>query len=364
MSARPALLLSVALVVTAVGCGSTPRSPDGDDEPQFDPEFQPEIAPLTSASGAPDELAAREALTAGRYDEAFEGFTELAKFEADPSRRAEFLFFSAEAALGAGDHEKAYEGYRKLLRRFPSTPRYPLVVDRIFLIGRLYALGRAETSTWFFGMDMTDRSLGIEILEEFQKSRERHPLADDALHAIAEARVAEGEHGLAIDAWQKLMDEYPRSEWAETAEFRIAMTFAAMSDGTDYDKRPLLTALQRLRSYLLRHTTGNHVTEAKAEIEDLEEDLAAQQIDVARFYLRRDQRYSAIICLDEVLREYPRTEAAREATRLKGSLPQVVPPPPKQHQNDDVAEEVEEDVEAPPPPLPQDMPGAYQAPTD
>lgn len=360
MSGRPVLLLSLALVLTAVGCGSAPKSPT-DDVAQ---PFQPEVAPLTSASGAPDELAAREHLAAGRYDEAEEAFTELATFEPDPSRRSEFLFFSAEAALGAGDHEEAYELYRKLLRRFPSTPRYPLVVDRIFLIGRLYALGRAETSTWFFGMDMTDRSLGVEILEEFQKARERHPLADDALHAIAEARVAEGELGLAIDAWQKLMDEYPRSEWAETAEFRIAMTFAAMSDGTEYDKRPLLTALQRLRGYLLRHVTGNHVTEARTAVADLEEALAGQQIEVARFYLRRDQRYSAIICLDEVLREYPRTEAAREATRLKGTLPQVVPPPPKQHQDDDIVEEPDEDVVAPLPPLPQEMPGAYQAPTD
>lgn len=363
MSARPTHLLPLAaaltLVVVASGCGAAPLAPAGDEAKPF----QPEVAPLTSASGAPDELAAREHLAAGRYAEALEAFSELATFESDPSRRAEFLFFSGEAALGAGAHEEAYDAYRKLLRRFPSTPRYPLVVDRIFLIGRLYALGRAETSTWFFGMDMTDRSLGIEILEEFQKARERHPLADDALHAIAEARVAEGELGLAIDSWQKLMEEYPRSEWAETAEFRIATTFAAMSDGTDYDKRPLLTSLQRLRSYVLRHKTGNHVEEANVAITDLEEALAGQQLEVARYYLRQDQRYSAVICLDEVLREYPRTDAAREATRIKGGLPQVVPPPPKQHQDDEV-EERDEDVDAPLPPLPQEMPGAYQAPTD
>lgn len=361
MSARPThlllLVLAAPLVSTGAGCGAAPRAPDAEEA------FQPEVAPLTSASGAPDEVAAREHLAAGRYDAALDAFRELATFESDPARRAEFLFFSGEAALGAGAHEEAYDAYRKLLRRFPSTPRYPLVVERIFLIGRLYALGQAETSTWFFGMDMTDRSLGIEILEEFQKARERHPLADDALHAIAEARVAEGELGLAIDSWQRLMEEYPRSEWAETAEFRIAMTFAAMSDGTDYDKRPLLTSLQRLRSYVLRHKTGNHVNEATTAIADLEEALAGQQVEVARFYLRADQRYSALICLDEVLREYPRTEAAREATRLKGALPTVVPPPPKQHQNDEV-EERDEDVEAPLPPLPQEMPGAYQAPTD
>ncbi len=343
---RGLVLVPVALVLTLAGCGSSQPAPDRPDGEDL--AFRPEVAPLTSASAAPDEVAAREHLAAGRYEEAYDAFSDLSTFEVDPTRRAEFLFFAAESALGAGEHEDAYDAYRKLLRRYPATPRYPLVVERIFLIGRLYAEGRAASTTWFLGLEMSDRSLGIEILEEFQKARERHPLADDALHSIAQARVAQEEHGLAVDAWQKLMDEYPRSEWAETAEFRIGTTFALMSDGTEYDKRPLLTALLRLRRYVERHPTGNHVAEAREEIAHLEEELAAQQVEVARFYLRRDQRYSAVRCLEEVLREYPRTDAAREAARLKSSLPRVDPPPPKEHQEDD-ADPYEEDVKPPPP---------------
>lgn len=348
---RGAALVPLALVLALTGCGSSQATPERPD----DLAIRPEVAPLTSSSGAPDEVAAREHLAAGRYEEAYEAFSDLSTFEVDPARRAEFLFFAAESALGAGRHEDAYDAYRRLLRRYPATPRYPFVVERIFLLGRLYAEGRATATSWLFGIDMSDRTLGIEILEEFQKSRERHPLADDALHAIAEARVAQGEYGLAIDAWQKLMDEYPRSEWAETAEFRIGTTFALMSDGTDYDKRPLLTALLRLRRYVERHPTGNHVAEAREAIARLEEDLAAHHVEVARFYLRRDQRYSAVRYLDEVLREYPRTEAAREAARLKGSLPRVTPPPPKEHQEDDA-----DPYEAGPPPPPDEPPLDYQ----
>lgn len=358
---RGNILVPLALALTiVVGCGSTQRAPDppaGDDPVAF----RPEVAPLTSATAAPDEVAAREHLAAGRYAQAYDAFSDLSTFEVDPARRAEFVFFASEAALGAGDHEEAYDSYRKLLRRYPATPRYPLVVDRIFLIGRLYAEGRAETSTWFLGLQMTDRNLGIEILEEFQKARERHPLADDALHVIAQARVAQEEYGLAIDAWQKLMDEYPRSEWAETAEFSIATTFALMSDGTDYDKRPMLTSLQRLRRYMERHPTGNHVAEAREETARLEEELAAQQVEVARFYLRRDQRYSAVRCLEEVLREYSRTDAAREAARLKSTLPRVTPPPPKEHQEDDP----DRYEDTPPPPDPHlDYQGLNPSPND
>ncbi|MCO5166895.1 MAG: outer membrane protein assembly factor BamD [Planctomycetes bacterium] len=352
------LLIPLAALLLGPGCGSTDARGDRPDEGL---EFRPEVAPLTSSSAAPDEVAAREHLTAGRYDEAHDAFSRLATYESDPARRAEFLFFAAEAALGAGEHEDAYDTYRKLLRRFPSTPRYPLVVERIFLIGRLYAEGRAKTTTWFFGMEMSDRSLGVEILEEFQRARERHPLADDALHAIALARIAQEEYGLAIDAWQKLIDEYPRSEWAETAEFRIATTYVLMSDGTAYDKRPLLTALQRLRRYIERHPTGNHVAEAREEVARLEEGIAAHKVEVARFYLQRDRRYSAALCLEEVLRDYPRTDAAQAAARLKAGLTGVKPPEPKQHQEDEDDGPRPANRRPPPPDLP---PGMFPQPVD
>jgi outer membrane protein assembly factor BamD len=336
------------LLLLVVGCAAGPEARD--EEP-----FHPEVAPITSSTEAPDEVAARALMVEGRYAAAFEAFRTLATFEPDPGRRAEFIFFSAEAALGAGAHEDAYEQYRKLLRRYPATPRYPLVLERLFLLGRLYAEGRAEATTWFFGMPMSDRSLGIEILEEFQRARPQHPLADDALHEIGLARLAQDEHGLAIDAWQKLMDEYPESDWYETAEFRIGTTFAAMSDGVEYDKQPLRTGLLRLRRYVDRHPTGgNHLAEANAEIARLEEELAAFQVDVARFYLRphRDRPYAALIYLEDVLREYPRTEAAKEAARLKADLGVVAAPPPPETDEDD---EVPEDVA----PQPEPAPSAY-----
>lgn len=345
--------LALLALACATGCAST-------GSPAEEP-FRPEVAPITSASQAPDEVAARALMVEGRYAEAHEAFRALATFEVDPDRRAEFIFFTAEAALAAGEHEEAYDAYRKLLRRFPTTPRYPLVLERLFFLGRLYAEGRARASTWFFGAEVQDRALGIDILEEFQRARQRHPLADDALHEIGLARVAQDEHGLAIEAWQKLMDEYPDSDWYETAEFRIATTFAAMSDGVEYDKRPLLTALSRLRRYEERHPTGNHLAEAVEEIRRLEEALAAFQVDVARFYLRRDRDHAAALYLEDVLREYPRTEAAQEAARLKAALG-VVPAPPPPPIDDE--EELEVPEAAGPPPAPAPPPAYPVGPTD
>ena len=83
------------------------------------------------------------------------------------------------------------------------------------------------------------------MLERFQQARERHPLADDALHYVALAQLSLGEWEAAIDAWEKLRREYPESEWAETAEYRVGLTMLELSDGPEYDATPILKALAR-----------------------------------------------------------------------------------------------------------------------
>ena len=101
---------------------------------------------------------------------------------------------------------------------------------------RRFAEGRAERPTWLLGIRMTDRAFGIEVLEEFHRARERHVLADDALYLIGVAHLAENEPELAIASWQKVVDDYPKSEWADPAEYRIGLAFVAMSAGPEYDK--------------------------------------------------------------------------------------------------------------------------------
>ena len=52
-----------------------------------------------------------------------------------------------------------------MLLQYATTRRGGDVVLQIFEIARLFAEGRAEKPAWFFGMNMTDREFGIEILE-------------------------------------------------------------------------------------------------------------------------------------------------------------------------------------------------------
>ncbi|RMG17786.1 MAG: outer membrane protein assembly factor BamD, partial [Planctomycetota bacterium] len=312
-------LLMLLSAAGAIGCGAAP--------PRAAPPAVV-VAPVISGSTPLSEQAA-ELLAARRYAEAGELYASLSRSDPSPEHRAEFAFAAAECAFARGDYYAAYRLYSELLQRYPTTPRFAGVVERVFTISRLFAEGRATKPSWLLGAELTDRSFGVELLTAFQKARERHPLADDALHHKALALVELGEGDEAIEVWQKLIDDYPDSEWLETAEFRIGVTMLARSEGPEYDKRPLLAALERLRSYARKHPNGDYIQEASQRIAAIEEDLAGHWLEVARFYLRRDRIYSARIYLEAIGREYPRTRAAQRARALLEELPPSSLPPPR-----------------------------------
>jgi len=340
------LVLLVPAAALLAGCAGPEPAPE---------PLDIEVALPSEAQSDPRVGAAREDLAAGRYEEARAAFLGLAGGSEDPAQKAELHFFAAEAALGGGDHFGAYDLYRRLTIEAPSAPRHPQVIQRLFLLGRLYAEGRAVKPSRLLGIPLSDREFGVEVLESFVEARERHELADDALHYVAVAREAMGEGELAIEAWQKLGREYPRSEWRETAEYRASLAMVALSDGPEYDKRPLLTGLDRLRTYVDRHPTGRHVAEAREQVARLEEALAGHDLEVARFYLRRDETYSAQVYLTAVQREYPETRAARAASQLASGLPEVAPPPAERPDDElDILDAEELPQEEPLPEVPVD----------
>lgn len=331
----PALLLT-ALPLLA-GCAG----------PEADAEKLPTVvlAVPEAPAGKPDpgEVRAREAMLAEDYSDGLEVYEQLSQRVADPARRAEYLFLAAECALGAKDHFIAHRAYRRLLRLYPNSPRYPRAIERLFLIGRLYAQGKAQKPSWLLGIDMRDREFGIKTLEAFQKGRERHPLADDALHYIALAQLHLGEWELAIQAWTSLGRLYPKSEWADTAEYRVALTMVeSMSDGPVYDKAPITTGIKRLKAYIKTHSTGDHIVEANAALRRVEEALGEQLLAQVRFYLRRSRTYSALVYLAAIQREFPRTDAAKEAKTLQAKIPKTSPPGPPPEPKDAATETDEE----------------------
>jgi outer membrane assembly lipoprotein YfiO len=322
---------SAALALTlALGCAAEERpagrAPAGGEERAAPGD----VAEVGSAApdGAPSGWlsAARADYDAGRYAEAAERLRRGTRLGTRGLQNEEGLFLLGESLFRAGEYEEAYFAYRRFLEQYGDSPRHEEVTGRCFEIGRRYAQGEALTTT--LGIEGTDYHFGRDVLRAFQHENDRHSLADDAMHLCAESYFSEGEYEQAITNWLRLLQEYPESEWAQFAEYRLALAHYARSDGVQYDKAPIAAARQSLIGYARRHPQGDHIAAGEEQLRAIEEELASHELGIARHYRRWGHALSAKIYYEAILREYPRTAAAGEAKSELVLVAQAQPPAP------------------------------------
>lgn len=193
-------------------------------------------------------------------------------------------FIAAEGRFRSGNLREALPHYRRLLDEFPQTTHDRVVCKRAFAIGKQCL---AAPRTWFgdFG---TERDLGIEALTFLVTKFPRFDLADDAWKELGQTLFEDRQYQAAADVWERLVREYPDSEWTDLALYRVASAYRLQTRGQSFDADPLLRAHAALERYLARYPDGNFVADAKRERAELEEQIAQRELDIARFYGDRD----------------------------------------------------------------------------
>ncbi|GIW41214.1 MAG: outer membrane protein assembly factor BamD [Candidatus Binatia bacterium] len=185
----------------------------------------------------------------------------------------------------------------------------------------------------------------------------RKPTTPEEVFAKAERFFADGAYDLAVETYRELLDQHPFSDFATEAELRIAHAHyldgdyvEAVAALTDFQRRhPTSPALpmvgyllgmchkKRMRSpdrdqsaareaeeqflaVIQQYPTSPFAELARRELADCQKNLAAQELYVAKFYLRKGNRLAAERRLLEVVRRYPYTDLCAEALYRLGEL--------------------------------------------
>jgi outer membrane assembly lipoprotein YfiO len=98
----------------------------------------------------------------------------------------------------------------------------------------------------------------ITLLEAFEKEHPGSQYIDDALYLLGKAHQANKEQILARQAFQRLLDDYPRSPFAEDALFEVAYSWFLSVRGPALDPEPAEEALRSFRTYLGRYPEGKY----------------------------------------------------------------------------------------------------------
>ncbi len=236
------------------------------------------------------------------------------RFKSDQVETARWI--AAESRFENQELPEAFIHYQRLMDENPFHRQAPLVVKRVWTIGKTLVEEDAKVFTDFSAR----HDVGIEALNFLVTRFPRSDLADDAWKELAEAFAADASWQSAADSYERLARDYADSEWVDLALYKVAGAYRAQSRGGDYDVDPLLRSHAALDRYLSRLPDGNFVKSAKDDRAALEREIGQRELEIAEFYRARGNEDGRLTHIANAAARFPDTPEAETARALLAEL--------------------------------------------
>lgn len=285
----------------------------------------PDPGPNEVVKGDPPEVIyakAERLFAAQEWADAADAFHKVWADHPTSELASDAQFYEADARYGQGKYNGAFELYKKYLRDWPLSPHTPTIQRRIYDMGT-YTIVQGQHG--FLGI-FTYSSEGVDQLDFLVSAFPHGDLADDALIYMADYEWRDRQTREAIAHLHDLLDNYPTSEWALEGRLRLAKAYRDLNRGTNYDADALQRSAAEYRAYLDIVTAdqarareyAEQLESARAELAEVEEELATKKLEAAKFYLKTGSAEAARAELRNVVRDFPNTRAAEDARRQLG----------------------------------------------
>lgn len=276
------------------------------------PSAAEKAAQETAASSMLRDARAAEA--SGNSGKAAKIYEEIVKQYPFTDSAAEAAYARAVAVRQGGQLQDAFDAFQEFLDRYRQSARFADAVRQQYEIAEEARGGKKQRNFIVIPMKV-DTSAVIDMYRKVIRNAPFGKLAPLAQFSIAETYQDDGDKALAIAAYQGVVDNYPNSPQASEAQFRIG-SISKVAANKSQDGGNLTASRDALTSYVATNPTGERAGEAKAMLEQVTTEQAAEYLKIAKFYEKQGKSKSAAIYYNEALK-YGTTEAAAEArTRL------------------------------------------------
>ncbi|MBD3334355.1 MAG: outer membrane protein assembly factor BamD [Candidatus Eisenbacteria bacterium] len=126
----------------------------------------------------------------------------------------------------------------------------------------------------------------VIYLEAFQERFPGSRYMDEALYLMAKAHQELGEYLLAADTFSRLLEDYPRSEYAEESAFQIGRSAFLSAKGPHYDQEATHEAIMHFRNYLVRYPEGAYRDKVETYLRESQERLMRKACINGETYLK------------------------------------------------------------------------------
>lgn len=162
-------------------------------------------------------------------------------------------------------------------------------------------------------MDNRDYVSAIELFNEVER---QHPYSEWARRATmmsAYASYRSRHYDDAISTSQRYLSLNPAGEGAPYAYYLIALSYFQQIVDVGRDQKNTENALNALQDVSRRFPATDYARDAELKIDMVRDQLAGKEMEIGRWYLRRNQHLAAVNRFKTVIDEYDTTSHTPEA---------------------------------------------------
>lgn len=211
-----------------------------------------------------------------------------------------------------GKLKHSFEAFQQLLAFHPDFPRFTEVLNYQYSIALRAAEGDGTRMLLVFPYRAHNQAVGY--FEMVIRNAPYSDLAPLALMNVALIHQYKNNTVQAIDALDRLINNYPTSLLASDAYLNLAETFSDLVDGPDYDQGATREAMSYFEDFLILYSEHDEVARAEAGLQKMEDVYARSKLVIGQFYYRYRRWYDAAeIFFNEAITVAPESEAAATA---------------------------------------------------
>lgn len=212
--------------------------------------------------------------------------------------------------------ESASKEYNKIIRRYPEYPKFNQVIAGQYEIGELIQSGE-RPYYWGIIPGFRDYQTGLDVYENVVQNAPYSEYAPLALMNIALVANKDGKEEEAIDALDRLINNYPSSLLTPDAYLTLAQTYSSLVQGPEYDQEATTQALGYYQDFMILYPENEGVYSADAGIYYMRETLAKSKFLLGDFYYKyRNNPRAALTFYNEAITVDPQSSVAQEARAM------------------------------------------------
>jgi outer membrane protein assembly factor BamD len=241
----------------------------------------------------------------GNCKKAMVEYKKLIKAYPRAKEAPEAEFYTGQCLEDMSKPYEAYQAYQLVIDKYPFSERAAQIVSLEYKIANhlLENKGRSKWAETVVGSD--DRV--IEILRTVIKDAPYGKYAAISQYKIGLYYKEKGLYQEARDEFEKTMNDYPNSDWAQASKFQIAMADTDRASDAQHEQKVASIAMDEFNDFVKTHPDSQLTPEAKEQMARLKDKEAENNFVIAKFYEKQKNLKAARIYYKEVADNYADT---------------------------------------------------------